>query len=150
MYSLVRLPNFILWLIAMLTSSLAELIYMLEGDSVEGWSIFLSFCVIFWCIGIIAWTAWQFFKSEFNYTFFRMRYFRELFRGLRFRWSARAYVIVQVVRKMLLILSVVGLNQAPGMVKISFFLTFQIAYLISVWVFFPFTEIKDNVSQNLH
>ena len=87
----------------MATASLVEIVYEIKDDGVESWSLSLSFIILACNIAIMAITAWQFFKSEFNYTFYRMIYFRELFRGLRVKWLARSYALVQIARKFVLI-----------------------------------------------
>lgn len=132
-------------LMFLMISSVAEMVSWFEDDGVEGGSWFVASLVILASTLVVAWAGWQFFKSQYNFTFHRMVYFREFFRGIRIRWTARAYPFMNFIRKYILVLISVGLYQAKIKTKLPFFMSMQLIYLISFWATFPFTEIKDNI-----
>lgn len=128
-------------------SSVSELIscFAVEGNEEGSW-FFSSVLFLFWFL-ISACASWQFFKSQFNYTFFKLIYFREYFRGLRTKWHWRLYAAISVLKRFILVIWVLGFYQSPIKVKFSFFLIFQLSYLIVIVSTFPFAEIKDNIRE---
>ena len=119
---------FQLFYVLMLMSSVSELTSWFAGVGNKGGSCFFASMLFLAWFLISVWTSWQFFKSQYNYTFFKMVYFREMFRGIRIKWEARYYVPVSVLRKFLLVVSWIGFYQSTLKVKFGFFIMFQLMY----------------------
>jgi hypothetical protein len=138
---------FSLFFLLMMISSVSELISCFKNDGIKPGSCVFASMVFLFCTLFVACSKWQFFKSQFNFTFFRMKYFTEFFRGLRYKWRARAYPFFNLARKYLLVLISVGFYQANSNYTLPIFVIVQTIFFITVTVTLPFSHVKDNVTE---
>lgn len=128
-------------------SSTSELISWVSGEGNKPGSCFFASVLFLICFLISACACWQFFKSQYTFTFNKMKYFIEYFRGIRVKWHWRLYAAISVLKRFILVFWVLGFYQSPLKVKFSFFLIFQLSYLITIVVTLPFAEVKDNIRE---
>ena len=138
----------------MIVASLTELKGWFYGDGVNGGSCFYASLVWAVCTAVLGVVQWQFFKSQYNFTFLKMVYFRHLFKGLRMKWQSRAYPFIYFARIYIFTtLAVVRWNGSKdkllhffGSNLLVIFLILQFAYFIGIWASFPFSHYKYNVT----
>lgn len=123
---------FSLFFLLMMISSVSELVSCFKEDGIKPGSCFFASMVFLFCTLFVACSKWQFFKSQYNFTFFRMKYFREFFTGLRYKWHARAYPFFNLARKYLLVIISVGMYQMNSDYTLPLFVTVQVVFFISV------------------
>lgn len=133
------------YFMVLMISSTSELISCFNEDGiVEGSCFYSSMVFLMWTL-VIACVKWQFFKSQYNFTFTRMVYFRICFNGLRLKWHARAYALSVFLRKYLLVLVSIGLFTVDAEYRLPLYISVQVLYLLSICVTFPFSDLKDNI-----
>lgn len=141
------LPFFHLFYILIMLSSLSEFISCVNQDGIRQVSCFFSSLVWLGATAVFVVVAWQFFKSQYNFTFLRMKYFRQLFQGLRLNWQSRAHALAIFLRQYVFIVILLLFYQVNIDYKLSIITTLQIIYLIVLCVSLPFNEVKNNVAE---
>jgi hypothetical protein len=132
------IPFFHLFYTLIMVSSLSEFVSCVNDDGVRAGSCVFAALIIIGATLVLACVTWQFFKSQYNFTFLRMKYFRQLFNGLRVNWQSRSYALAVFIRKYLIIMILVLLYQVNVTYRLYTVTAVQLVYLIGLCVCLPF------------
>jgi len=139
----IYIPFFQLNYMIMMVSSVTELGSCFYNDGIQGGSCFYASLVWAGCTAVLGIVQWQFFKSQYNYTFLRMKFFTQLFKGLRLNWKSRSQPFIYFARIYLFtIMTTIGIIKNLDFTIFATIL--QIMYLILTCVSFPFSQYKYN------
>lgn len=141
------IPFFNLFYILIMLSSLSEFISCVNQDGIREFSCFFSALIWLGATSVFVVVSWQFFKSQYNFTFLRTKYFRQLFQGFRLNWQSRSHALAVFLRQYVFIVILILFYQVDIAYRLSAITTLQIIYLIVLCVSYPFNEIRNNVAE---
>lgn len=140
-------PFFHLFYNLIMLSSLSEFISCVNEDGIREGSCFFASLVWAAVTPVLGIVMWQFFKSQYNFTFLKMKYFRQLFLGLRINWQSRSHALAIFLRKYVFIVILILFYQVKLNYRLLAITSLQVVYLIVLCVSLPFNEIRNNVTE---
>ncbi|CAI2383457.1 unnamed protein product [Moneuplotes crassus] len=129
---------------AMVISSFVEVCSTFLWDGVNFGSFLFAFAVWIGCSAVVGISGWQFFKSQYNFTFQRMIYFRQLFNCLKVNWPSRAHPFLFFARIYSFVITIV-IGNFGGQNIMIYIILIQCSYIAYLAVVRPFYHNKYNI-----